>query len=59
MLFLTKYYLSILMTEIDETLYQMLNDEFNTKEKQIFIQHFRDFLHKSDDFVISIEFAFK
>uniref|UniRef100_A0A6C0EED8 Uncharacterized protein n=1 Tax=viral metagenome TaxID=1070528 RepID=A0A6C0EED8_9ZZZZ len=47
------------MTEIDTELYNMLNNEFTNTEQQIFLQHFKGFLNKDNEFIINIEFAFK
>ena len=45
--------------EIDTILYNKLNLEFNDDEQQIFLQHFKGFLNKDNEFIINIEFAFK
>ena len=37
----------------------MLNLEFTNEEQQIFLQHFKEFLNKDDEFIINIEFVFK
>jgi len=37
----------------------MLNLEFTNEEQQIFLQHFKGFLNKDDEFIINIEFVFK
>ena len=45
--------------EIDTKLQDMLNSEFTNDEQIIFLQHFKGFLNKDNEFVINIEFAFK
>lgn len=47
------------MTEIDTKLQDMLNSEFSDDEQKIFLQHFKGFISKDDEFVINIEFAVK
>lgn len=46
------------MTEIDTKFQSALDDEFNDEEKQIF-STFYEFLNKDNDFIITIEFAYK
>ena len=47
------------MEVIDTKLQDMLNNEFTDDEQKIFLQHFKGFLNKDDEFIINIEFTFK
>jgi phage anti-repressor protein len=51
--------MSAIEIEIDIKLQDMLNLEFTNEEQQIFLQHFKGFLNKDDEFIINIEFVFK
>ena len=54
-----KYYIIMNKMDIDTILNDMLISGFNNNEQQIFLQHFKGFLNKENDFIINIEFAFK